>query len=124
MRTRTLLVIGAAAIVPAIVVGLVLTSWDAFVLVCLLTGVALAIGAGVMVQGEASPRSPEENLRQMKANQYGYVAGLEVPTEARAWKSLLIAVPALAVGVVAFLILASTRRSVQDGCRRQLISRH
>ena len=109
MKTRTLLIVGAAAIAPAIVVGLVLTSWDWFVLVCLGTGVVLLIGAAVIVQGEAEPRSPEENLRQMKANQYGYVAGLEVPTDIQSWRSVLIGVPAVAVGVVALLVLAASR---------------
>ena len=109
MKKLTLLIIGAAAIAPAVVVGLVLASWDWFVLVCLGTGVVLAIGAAILIQGEAEPRSPEENLRQMKANQYGYVAGLEVPTDARSWRSVLIGVPALVIGAVAFVVLASTR---------------
>ena len=78
MRTRTLLIIGVAAIAPAVVVGFAFASWDWFVFGCLIIGAVLAIGAGVLVQGEAPPRSPEENLRQMKANQYGYVAGLKV----------------------------------------------
>jgi hypothetical protein len=63
----------------------------------------------VLVQGEAKPRTPEENLRQMKANQYGYVAGLEAPAEVRSYRSLLIAAPTLLVGLVAMVILASTR---------------
>ena len=109
MKTRTLLIIGAAAIVPAIIVGFVVSSWDWFVLACLIIGATLAVGAAVLTQGEAPPRAPEENLRQMKANQYGYVAGLESPTEARSWRSLLIAVPALVVGALPFLILAATR---------------
>ena len=109
MRMRTLLIIGTVAVAPAVVLALVFTSWDAFVLISLLTGVLLEFGAGVLIQGGAGPRDPEENLRQMKANQYGYVAGLEVPTDARSWRPLLVGVPALVIGAVAFVLLASTR---------------
>ena len=80
MRTWTLLIVGLVAVLPAVVFALVFTSWDTFVLVSLLTGAILELVAGVLIQGDAAPRDPEENLRQMKANQYGYVAGLEVPT--------------------------------------------
>jgi hypothetical protein len=109
LKARTWLIAGVVAIVPALSVGLVTASWDWFVLICIATGVALGIGASIVIQGEAPPRSPEENLRQMKANQYGYVAGLEVPTEVRSWRPVLIGVPAFLVGVVAFVIVASTR---------------
>jgi len=37
------------------------------------------------------------------------VAGLEVPTDARSWRPLLVGVPALVIGAVAFVLLASTR---------------
>ncbi len=109
MKKSTLLVVGALCLAPSVIAGLVLRSWDVFVLACLATGVALLIGSTMLIHGEASPRRPEENLRQMKANQYGYVAGVELPTDARSWRSVLVCLPALAVGVVAVLILAATR---------------
>ena len=109
MKKSTLLIVGALCILPSVIAGLVLWSWDTFVLVCLATGMVLIVGATMLIHGEASPRTPEENLRQMKANQYGYVAGVELPTDARSWRSVLISLPALVVGIVAALILASTR---------------
>jgi len=109
MRTQTMLIIGGVAVVPAVVVALVFASWDALVLASLSTGVVLEIGAAVMIQGDANPRAPEENLSQMKANRQGYVAGVEVPSDASGWKPLLFGLPALAVGAIAYVVLASIR---------------
>jgi uncharacterized membrane protein YccC len=107
MKTRTALVIGIVAIVPAAIIGVATASWALFTLVCIATGLVLGVGASILVLGQAPPRDPDENLRQMKANQYGYVAGLESPTQARAFRPVLIGVPAFVVGIVVLILSAA-----------------
>lgn len=109
MSARRLLVIGSVGVLPGVVVGLVLRSWDGFVLTCLGVGLLVEVAVTMAIHGQAPPRSPEENLRQMKANQYGYVAGVEVPADVRSWRSVLLGVPALCVGALGFVIVASLR---------------
>ena len=60
--------------------------------------------AVLAIHGDAEPRSPEASMVMMKANQYGYVAGLELPTDAASWRPMLLGLPALVVGAVACLL--------------------
>jgi hypothetical protein len=109
MSKMRFLEFGLLGVVPAVVVGLVFRSWDLFALVCLATGVLVEIGATMAIHGDAEPRSPEASMVMMKANQYGYVAGLELPTDARSWRPALAGIPALCIGLVAVFIIASVR---------------
>ena len=105
MSSSRLLLVGVVFIVPAIVIGALLRSWDAFTLACLATGLALLVVSTMLIHGTSSPRSPDENLRQMKANQYAHVDAIEVPADPRAWRSALVCVPALVVGVILLLVV-------------------
>jgi hypothetical protein len=109
MTKMRFLEFGLLAPVPAVVVGLAFRSWDLFALVCLATGVVVEIGATMAIHGDAAPRSPEASMVMMKANQYGYVAGLELPTDAKSWRPALAGIPAPCVGLVAVFIIASAR---------------
>lgn len=104
MSKRSLLLLGCVAIVATAVVGLVCWSFGSFALSCLGLGVVIEIIVTVGIHGDAPSRTPEENLMQMKANQYGYVAGVELPTDAASWRPVLLGVPALVVGAVACLL--------------------
>ena len=109
MTKRRFLELGLLGVVPAVVAGLVFHSWDLFALVCLATGVLVEVGATMAIHGDAEPRSPEASMVQMKANQYGYVAGLELPTDARSWRPALAGLPALCIGLASVFIIASVR---------------
>jgi hypothetical protein len=109
MAKMRFLEFGLLAVVPAVVVGVIFHSWDLFALVSLATGVLVEIGATMAIHGAAEPRSPEASMVQMKANQYGYVAGLELPTDARSWRPALAGIPAMCIGLAAVLIIASVR---------------
>ncbi len=104
MSARTLLLLGCVAIAVAAVVGVVLSSFGWFALSCLGLGVIIETVVTMGIHGNAPSRTPEANLMQMKANQYGYVAGVELPTDAVSWRPVLLGVPALCVGVVACLL--------------------
>ena len=109
MTKMRFLEFGLVGVLPAVVVGLVFSSWDLIALVCLATGVLVEVGATMAIHGEAEPRSPEASMVMMKANQYGYVAGLELPTDARSWRPALAGLPALCIGLAAVVIIASVR---------------
>jgi hypothetical protein len=109
MSKMRFLEFGLLAVIPAVVFGFAFRSWDLFALVCLATGVLVEIGATMAIHGDAEPRSPEASMVQMKANQYGYVAGLELPTDGRSWRPALTGIPALCVGLVAVFIIAGVR---------------
>ena len=104
MSKRSLLLLGCVAIVPAGVVGLVFSSVGWFAVSCLGLGIVIEFVVTVGIHGDAPSRTPEENLMQMKANQYSYVAGVELPTDAASWRPMLLGVPALVVGAVACLL--------------------
>jgi len=101
--------VGVFGVVPAVVIGLVTHSWDYFALACLATGVLIEVVATMSIHGESQPRTPEQNLMLMKGNQYGYVAAVEVPTDAKSWRPTLLGVPALCIGVIAVVLIASLR---------------
>jgi len=104
MSKRSLLLLGCVAIVAAGVVGLVFWSVGWFAVSCFGLGIVIELIVSVGIHGDAPSRTPEENLMQMKANQYGYVAGLELPTDAASWRPMLLGLPALVVGAVVCLL--------------------
>ena len=106
MSNGKLVLLGCIAILVAAVIGGIFSSWSSFALACVGLGVLIEVVVVVGAQGDASPRDPEVTAAMMKATQYGKAETVDLPTSATNWRLLLLGLPALVVGIAAYLILA------------------